>query len=88
MLRKHLIIHGTVQGVGFRFRAQYAASRFNITGWAQNLYDGSVEMEVQGEPESIRQMLEQIRYGHFIRIEHIEEKDIPVVLENSFTIRY
>ena len=47
-IRRHIIFEGRVQGVGFRYRALYAAKQFGVTGWVRNLYDGTVEMEVQG----------------------------------------
>ena len=47
IIRKHFFFKGRVQGVGFRYRAQNAASLYSVTGWVKNLYDGSVEMEAQ-----------------------------------------
>ena len=59
IIRKHFFFKGRVQGVGFRYRAQNAASLYSVTGWVKNLYDGSVEMEAQGAsvvtfPQSMR----------------------------------
>ena len=51
IIRKHFFFKGRVQGVGFRYRAQNAASLYSVTGWVKNLYDGSVEMEAQGTEE-------------------------------------
>ena len=48
MIRKHIIAHGRVQGVGLRFTVTDFAKKYNVTGWVRNLYDGTVEMEVQG----------------------------------------
>ena len=48
MIRKHIIAHGRVQGVGLRFTVTGFAKKYNVTGWVRNLYDGTVEMEVQG----------------------------------------
>ena len=59
MIRKHIIAHGRVQGVGLRFTVTGFAKKYNVTGWVRNLYDGTVEMEVQGDENSIRQMLVQ-----------------------------
>ena len=42
---------GQVQGVGFRYRARYAAQTLDLTGWVENEDDGSVTLEVQGDPE-------------------------------------
>ena len=57
MIRKHIIAHGRVQGVGLRFTVTGFAKKYNVTGWVRNLYDGTVEMEVQGDENSIQQML-------------------------------
>lgn len=43
IIRKHFFFKGRVQGVGFRYRAQNAASLYSVTGWVKNLYDGSVK---------------------------------------------
>ena len=48
MIRKHIIAHGRVQGVGLRFTVTGFAKKYNVTGWVRNLYDGRVEMEAQG----------------------------------------
>ena len=43
MIRKHIIAHGRVQGVGLRFTVTGFAKKYNVTGWVSNLYDGTVE---------------------------------------------
>lgn len=68
-----------MQGVGFRYRATYAARGLGITGYVKNLYDGRVEMEVQGDRDSITRMLVEIEAGSFIHIEDMEVKNIPVI---------
>lgn len=87
MIRRHYIIKGTVQGVGFRYRAYHAAERCGVTGWVRNLYDGSVEMEAEGGPEDIREMFSLIERGPFIDIEDMEIKEIPVQGSRSFEYR-
>ena len=77
--RRHYIFSGSVQGVGFRYRATYAARGLGITGYVKNLYDGRVEMEVQGDRDSISRMLVEIEAGSFIHIEDMEVKNIPVI---------
>ena len=49
-VRRRYSIEGQVQGVGFRYRARYAAQSLALTGWVQNEDDGSVTLEVQGDP--------------------------------------
>ena len=77
--RRHYIFSGSVQGVGFRYRATCAARGLGITGYVKNLYDGRVEMEVQGDRDSITRMLVEIEAGSFIHIEDMEVKNIPVI---------
>lgn len=56
-IRKHIIFYGRVQGVGFRYYAVQKANQLGLTGWVKNLYDGSVEMEVEGEEPLIDQLI-------------------------------
>ena len=87
MIRRHMFISGDVQGVGFRYRANYAAQHLGLTGYVRNLYDGRVEVEVQGEYDLITRFLGEIDAGSFIHIDNIETKDIPVVPdEKSFKV--
>lgn len=51
-VRRRYSIEGQVQGVGFRYRARYAAQSLGLTGWVENEDDGSVTLEVQGDPTS------------------------------------
>ena len=61
IIRKHFFFKGRVQGVGFRYRAQNAASLYSVTGWVKNLYDGSVEMEAQGTEEDIDKVVQTLQ---------------------------
>ena len=86
-IRKHIFFSGMVQGVGFRYRALYAAQSLGLTGWVKNLWDGRVQLEVQGNRESVRKMVEQIYGGHFISIDEMESEEIPIIKESSFSVR-
>ena len=77
-VRKHMYFSGQVQGVGFRYRATNAARANGLTGWVDNLWDGRVEMEVQGELSQIEEMIQEIQSGSFIRIEKYQMEDLPV----------
>jgi len=87
IIRRHYIFTGSVQGVGFRYRATHAASHFGVAGWVRNLYDGSVELEAEGTEEDIDGMLLAIENGTFIQIENMEVKEIPVQGSRSFEVR-
>ena len=81
MVRKHIIFYGSVQGVGFRWRAKNAAEHYSCTGWARNEWDGSVSMEIQGTEEAIESVILAIEKGTFVRIEKMDMRDIPIVEE-------
>ena len=76
--RKRIVMHGTVQGVGLRFRARHAADMLGITGWIRNERDGSVTMEAQGEDGAAEKLLEIISGGTFVDIERTETSSVPV----------
>lgn len=85
MVRRRIVFTGTVQGVGFRWRAIHAAYHFGCTGWCRNEGDGSVTMEIQGDAEQIDQVIGAIRGGRYIDIERMDIQNIPPEDEDSFT---
>ena len=88
MIRKAFRFTGAVQGVGFRYRAQYAANGCRVTGWVKNEWDGSVIMEAQGTEEQINEMLKLINEGSYIRIDRMEYQEIPLdEKERGFHVR-
>ncbi len=88
MTRKHFYFTGIVQGVGFRYRATYLAQSLGLTGWVSNLWDGRVEMELQGTREAVDQMVARLYEQRFIEIENIEIKEIPAIgEERRFRVR-
>ena len=82
-----MFISVEVQGVGFRYRANHSAQRLGLTGYVRNLYDGRVEVEVQGDRELINRFLAEIDAGSFVHIADIDWENIPVVEdERSFKV--
>ncbi len=81
---------GRVQGVGFRFFVQSSAKPLSITGWVKNMSDGSVTMELQGEPQKVDFLIAKIQRGNdWIKVTNFTRSDLPVVEgENKFAIRY
>ena len=87
-VRKRVVVYGYVQGVGFRYFASMNARRFNVTGFVENLYDGTVLMEVEGRDYVVDAYLEAIARGsRYIDVERMETKCIPLEEDRSFRIR-
>lgn len=57
----HIVVSGTVQGVGFRFTAKDLANRHHIKGWVKNLTDGRVELVAQGPKDNLDIFLKDLR---------------------------
>lgn len=89
MKRYYLIFDGQVQGVGFRFFFRLQATQYNCTGWVRNMLNGKVEAELQGNIENLDHVLRILRQGnHFIKVRDFFVKEIPVIEEKQFTVRY
>ena len=87
MQRIYLRVGGSVQGVGFRYFAVYTARRLGLTGWVRNDPDGTVTMEVQGREALINKLLVGLNGGHFISIEWMDTKEIPLEEEREFVVK-
>jgi acylphosphatase len=59
----HVIVHGRVQGVGYRDAAVQAAFERGIAGWVRNRADGTVEIVAQGLPEAVERFVQWCRHG-------------------------
>jgi acylphosphatase len=60
---RRIIIHGKVQGVGYRFFATRVARRLGLKGSIQNQRDGTVEAIVEGEKKAIDDWIDQLKEG-------------------------
>ena len=86
-VRKRIVFHGLVQGVGFRYTAKYLAQSMGLTGWVKNEYDGTVLMEVQGREPLIFKLMEGLNNRMYIQIDWIDSKDISVKEERGFRVK-
>ncbi len=61
---RHVIVRGTVQGVGFRaFVEDGTRSVRGLAGWVRNRRDGSVEAVLAGPVEEVDAALAALRKG-------------------------
>ena len=66
-----------MQGVGFRFAVERAASSRDVSGWVRNRSDGAVEAVFEGEPQDVEALVDFCRHGprgaEVERVEVVEE---------------
>ena len=62
-MKKHIIITGKVQGVGFRYWLHKAAIQKNVTGWVRNKISGEVEALLIGKDEKINNLINLCEIG-------------------------
>ncbi len=61
--RVHLIIHGRVQGVAFRYSAEDVANRVGVAGWVRNLHNGTVEIIAEGQRSELEELIKWCQHG-------------------------
>ena len=62
-MKKHIIINGKVQGVGFRYWLYKAAVQRNINGWVKNKISGEVEALLIGDDVEIDNLIRLCEKG-------------------------
>ncbi len=72
---------GSVQGVGFRYYSEHKANQLRLTGWVKNLYNGDVEMEVQGSEAAIDELVAFLAGRRFVQITGMDVRKLDVVEE-------
>lgn len=78
-MRAHIIVTGLVQGVGFRYFIYRKAVELGLKGFVRNLYDGNVEIVVEGEKDMIHILIDFAKVGP--RMAYV--KDVKVEWEED-----
>ncbi len=80
-------ISGRVQGVFFRASTQREARSLELTGYAKNLSDGSVEVLACGKASAVEQLREWLRVGPpAARVTRVDCLPIQFDVPSGFTI--
>lgn len=83
-----LIISGRVQGVGMRYFINRSASKFAVTGFVKNKYNGTVLSHVQGDEKEIDAFIEYIKRNAPGKIDDLVKTEIITNNEyHKFTVR-
>lgn len=86
----HVYVSGQVQGVAFRYTAIRQARSLGVTGWVKNLHDGRVELLLEGEDSTVRQMVEWCHQGpRAAHVTNVKEEIVPYSGKyHSFDVRF
>jgi acylphosphatase len=63
VIRRHVVVHGRVQGVFFRDSVRTEAQGRGVAGWVRNCPDGTVEAVFEGEADAVEALLSFAREG-------------------------
>jgi acylphosphatase len=89
-VRLTAIVHGYVQGVGFRYFAQRRAASLGLKGYVRNRWDGTVEVVAEGPRaavDQLRAILEEGPVGAYV--ERVDaQQGLPTGEFATFQIRF
>ncbi len=88
--RAHIFVSGLVQGVGYRWFVEEHARALGLTGFVRNLWDGRVEIVVEGDRGLIEELIKDLRVGpHLADVRKVDINWEPYTGEfNDFRIKY
>ena len=73
MERLHAVVHGDVQGVGFRYFVQRRAHELGLRGWVSNNDDGTVELVAEGPRRALEELKNAVQEGpRMARVDRVE----------------
>jgi acylphosphatase len=80
--RLKAVVRGEVQGVGFRWSVQRQAHELGLTGYAENLPDGSVRVEAEGDSDRLDQLEAFLHQGpRWAEVESLDSQRVPATGE-------
>ena len=88
MKARRVLIHGRVQGVGYRDWMLRQAERLGVDGWVRNRADGSVEAVVAGRAEQVDALVARAHRGPpAARVAAVTVTDTPAAVHADFAKR-
>ena len=87
--RVDVVVHGRVQGVGFRMHVRSAARRLELTGWVANEPGRTVHCVAEGPRKALERLLDLLRSGPpGASVERVHAEWLPATGEfSTFEVR-
>jgi acylphosphatase len=87
MTTKRYIVHGIVQGVGYRYFVYRVALELGLAGWVRNNPLGTVEVLAGGSLEQLEQLEGLLRKGPFAsRVDRLEVSEETQEASGNFRV--
>ena len=75
---RRFLVHGRVQGVGFRYFTREVAQALGLTGWVRNLPGGEVEVWAEGPDDAVQSLAEKLGQGpRMSRVSRVDVEEHP-----------
>jgi len=75
---KRIVVHGRVQGVGFRYFVQHVGDRLGLCGNVRNRLDSTVEIVVEGAADKVAEFIKRVEEGPPLAwVQRVDIADIP-----------
>ncbi len=87
-IRRRVLVHGHVQGVGFRASCLRRAIDAGLGGWVRNTERGEVEAAFEGPDHDVDALVQWCRRGpSWAQVDGVDITEEPPRGESAFTIR-
>lgn len=89
-VRLSAVVHGTVQGVNFRYYTRQQARRLGLRGYVRNRSDGTVEVVAEGPRRTVEELYSWLHSGPAMaEVREVEATwGTPTGAWASFEVRY
>lgn len=82
------IVSGKVHGVWFRVSTQNEARDLGLTGWVQNLPDGTVEVLACGEKDKLKMLYQWLHQGpELAKVTDVSYQELPWEEHHRFAVK-
>lgn len=84
---RRVTVHGTVQGVSFRYYCAQEARRLGVAGWVRNELDGTVTAYVEGPRDAVAELVDWCREGPpSARVYSLDEETVEPLGATGFSV--